>query len=106
MDLAQIKEFNHKIKKINITNKNTDSIYDEVIVKIALDVPDDETVRFSLEYNDKYIHHQSINNDYFVRIPNKLRQITELYAHFFIADLYEYEESTEILAIYDLSALG
>ena len=63
-------------------------------------------MRFSLEYNDKYIHHQSINNDYFVRIPNKLRQITELYAHFFIADLYEYEESTEILAIYDLSALG
>ena len=48
MDLAQIKEFNHKIKKINITNKNTDSIYDEVIVKIALDVPDDEIVRFSL----------------------------------------------------------
>ena len=70
MDLAQIKEFNHKIKKINITNKNTDSIYDEVIVKIALDVPDDETVRFSLEYNDKYIHHQSINNDYFVEYQN------------------------------------
>ena len=76
MDLAQIKEFNHKIKKINITNKNTDSIYDEVIVKIALDVPDDEIVRFSLEYNDKYIHNQYINNDYFLRIPNKLHKIT------------------------------
>jgi len=106
MNLNDIKEYPHKIKKILITNPNLYSINDYITIKISLDdVQDDEVIRFSLKENDDFVHHQSIDDDYFIRIPNNLNTITTLYAHYFIYDLYQYEEIEEVYSIYPFQDL-
>lgn len=106
MNLNDIKQYPHKIKKILIDNANLYSINDYITIKISLnDVQDDETIRFSFQENEDFIHHQSLDNDYFIRIPNNLNQITTLYAHYFIRDLYEYEEEEQIYSIYPFEDL-
>lgn len=106
MNLNEIKQYPHKVKKVLINNENLYSINDYITIKISLtDVKDDEIVRFSLKENDDFIHHQSLDDDYFIRMPNNLNDITVLYAHYFIYDLYEYEESEEVYSIYPFEDL-
>ena len=104
MNIQNLLNSNHKVKKIKIHNNNTYSLMSEIIIKITLnDIGDSDTVRFT--YNDELLPHQSIDNDYFVRIPNILNKDIDIYAHYFSSDLYEYEESTEIFSIYDFREL-
>ena len=104
MNIQNLLNGSHKIKKIKIHNINTYSLMSEIIVKITLnDIGGSDTVRFT--YNDELLPHQSIDNDYFVRIPNILNKDIDIYAHYFSSDLYEYEESTEIFSIYDFREL-
>lgn len=116
MDLNTIKQYNHRIDKIIITNNNTYSLYSEVMFKVSFDnkyLSDDEVIRFSLEPNDKFIPHQRFDNDYYFMIPNNLKKtytvnddnIIFVYAHHFPNDLYEYEENEEIFSIYDFREL-
>ena len=60
MELADIIQYTHKIKKIKITNENKQSMFSFVIIKITLPSRDDETVRFSLEPDKDFLEHQSI----------------------------------------------
>lgn len=92
MLLSQIKNYNHKIKEIIITNNNQTSIYNQLVTRFSLDIPSNTTVRFSLNKNNDYIEHQKIDGDYFVRIPNKIKDTLIIYAHLFPSDLYTYEE--------------
>lgn len=62
MELTDVIQYAHKVKKIKITNENKQSIFSYVIIKITLDKRDDETIRFSLEPNDSFIEHQ--HNEY------------------------------------------
>ena len=113
MDLNSIKQYNHKIDTIIVTNDNETSLYSEVVLKVNLDdkyVTDQDIIRFSLEPNDNFIQHQRFDNDYYLRIPNTLKKNnisgkTTLYVHYFPADLYEYEEDQEIFSIYDFREL-
>ena len=105
MELNEIKQYQHKIKIINVHNNNIQSAYKFVVVKINLPSSNDETVRFSLEPNDHFVEHQHISdtNDYYCDIPNYLDQTITLYAHFFPSDLYEYDtELDSLILIYDL----
>lgn len=96
--------YNHKIKKIIIHNRNTYSLMSEVITKITLaDVTDNYTVRFS--YGDEWLEHQNFDNDYYIRIPNVLKSDITIYAHYFSSDLYEYENSDEIYFNYNFQEL-
>ena len=54
MLLSQIKNYNHKIKEIIITNKNQTSIYNQLVTRFSLDIPSNTTVRFSLNKNNDY----------------------------------------------------
>ena len=104
MLLQEIVNYSHKIKKIIVHNRNTYSLMSEVITKITLtDATDNYTIRFS--YNNEWLHHQSFDNDYYVCIPNVLKNDIEIYAHYFSADLYEYEETQEIYSDYDFREL-
>ena len=111
MELSQIQQYSHKIVKINVTNKNQKSSYDYVTIKIHLDRETNETIRFSLTKTptaSQWFEHQSFDGDYFLRIPNKLSDgktpnITEIYAHYFPSDLYDYTEVDEIFSVYDFS---
>ena len=111
MDLSEIKQYSHKIIKINITNNNSKSSYGEVTIKVHLEKETNETIRFSLTKNPspkEWINHQSIGDDYFLVIKNVLAQnnnpgITEIYAHYFPSELYDYTEDTEICSVYDFS---
>lgn len=105
MDLDQIKQYSHKIKTIQVTNKNKHSLYNNVLVKINISSEDDEIIRFSLDPNDNFIDHQQINNDYYCYIPNNLNSKTTLYAHFFPTDLYQYEMLEDLISEYDLKEL-
>ena len=104
MKLQNLIYNSHKIKKITIHNQNTYSLMSEIVVKITLnDVTSNDTIRFT--YNDELLSHQSIDNDFFVRIPNILNKNFDIYAHYFASDLYEYDEDTEIFSIYDFQEL-
>ena len=105
MDLNQIKQYNHKIKTVQIVNKNRYSLYDNVLVKINVSSRDDEIVRFSLDPNDNFVDHQQINDDYYCYIPNNLNSKTTVYIHFFPTDLYEYEMLEDLISEYDLKEL-
>ena len=75
MELSQIQQYSHKIVKVTINNKNQKSSYDYVTVKVHLDRETNETIRFSLTKTPaphEWFEHQSFDNDYFLRIPNKL----------------------------------
>lgn len=99
----EINDYAHKIKKISIRNDNRESISEWVTFKIHLDdVKDYETIRFSQE-DGIFLSHQSFDGDYFVYMPNNLNTITTIYAHYFIKDLYSYEEDTNIFFKYDLT---
>lgn len=106
MELSQIKQYSHKIVKVTITNENDKSSYDYATVKVHLDKKTNETIRFSLTKTptpSEWIAHQSFDGDYFLRIPNITHSITEVYAHFFPSELYNYTETEEIFSIYDFS---
>lgn len=105
MLLSEILNYTHKIKKIEISNKNTDSLYQSIITKINLPTNKDEIVRFSLNEKSDFLNHQKKDNDYFLRIPNNLNKITTLYAHFFPKELYQYKEEQQIFSEYDLRQL-
>lgn len=47
------------------------------------------------------------SNDYYCYIPNNLNSITTLYAHFFPADLYDYDtELTNLISVFDFKELN
>ncbi len=116
MDLFSLKQYNHRIDKIIITNNNMYSLYSEIMFKVSFDdkyVSDNEVIRFSLEPNDEFIGHQRFDNDYYFMIPNNLKKtytvnddnIMYVYAHHFPRDLYEYEEDEQIFSVYDFREL-
>ena len=108
MDLQEIKRYSHRIDKIIVTNNNLYSLFEEIIFKVSLNdlyISNNEIVRFSLEENDNYIQHQRFDNDYYIRIPNKLNDVTYIYAHYFPSDLYTYDEDEEIFSVYDFNEL-
>ena len=91
MDLNEIKQYTHKVKTIQVTNKNKYSLYNNVVFKATILSSSDEVIRFSLDPNDNFIDHQQVEDDYYCLIPNKLNDKIKLYVHFFPTDLYEYE---------------
>ena len=109
MNLSDIQQYSHKIIKIDITNNNKKTSYNYTTIKInfgQLNKETNEIIRFSTTENPKpteWLEHQSAENDYFLRIPNVLDSVTHIYAHFFPATLYDYEEDTQIFSIYDFS---
>lgn len=109
MNLSDIQQYSHKIIKIDITNNNKKTSYNYTTIKInfgQLNKETNEIIRFSTTENPKpteWLEHQSAENDYFLRIPNVLNSVTHIYAHFFPATLYDYEEDTQIFSIYDFS---
>lgn len=106
MELDDIKQYSHKIKKIYINNKNKASQLDAVTIKISIkDKKDNEVIRFSTSENDGWLAHQSFDNDYFLEIPNRMESITVLYAHYFPSSLYDYIEDQNIFSVYDWSEL-
>ena len=108
MDLAEISQYPHKIYKIDITNNNKteESFYDKVTIKITMEKTPKETIRFSKSRNSEWIDHKSSGDDYFLLIDN-IEGISVIYAHFFMNDLYEYQEPemNDILFEYDLEEL-
>lgn len=95
MRLSEIANTTHKTKKIYITNNNINSDIEKfptVMFKINLDTEPDTQIRFSLEENSDFIHHQQIESDFFFRIDNKPNSIIPIYVHYFSKELYDYEE--------------
>lgn len=106
MDLSEIQQYSHKIIKVSITNTNQKTSYDKVTVKVHLDRETNDTIRFSLTESptiDEWLPHQAFDNDYFLRIPNITPSVTEVYAHYFPSELYDYTEDEEIFSVYDFS---
>ena len=104
MELMEVNDYAHKIKRIDIRNDNFESASEWITFKIHLDdVKDYETIRFS--HNGNFLSHQSMDGDYFVYMPNILGGIITIYAHYYIRDLYDYEEDTNIFFEYDLTKL-
>lgn len=105
MNLETIKDYAHKILKIKVTNNNIESIYPNVILKVTIETLDNEVIRFSQDENENYINHQRYGDDYFISIENKSGE-SFIYAHFFVKELYEYDEpDTNLLYPYDLKKL-
>lgn len=107
MDLSEISQYPHKIYKIDITNNNKteESFYDKVTIKITLEKGPKEIIRFSKQRNSEWIDHKSSGDDYFLLIDN-IEGVTVIYAHFFMVDLYEYEEpDIDVLYKYSLEEL-
>lgn len=68
MDIEEIKQYTHKIVKIDIRNSNKKSAETHVTIKVHLEKKSNETIRFSLTKNpsiSEWIEHQSLGNDYF-----------------------------------------
>lgn len=112
MEINEIKEFQHKKKIISVTNKNSYSLRQRIVLKISnLDVQNDETIRFSLYENSGFIGHQQKDGDYYIRVPNNLvgvdgqPTITFIYVHYFPSDLYTYTDDIQVFSEYDLSKL-
>ena len=106
MDLEEIQQYSHKIKKINIKNDNENSQYNFVTIKISInDKKDNEIIRFSAKENSEWLTHQSFDNDYFLEIPNHTKQTTTVYAHYFPSALYDYLEDEQVFSVYDWSEL-
>lgn len=107
MELNDIRQYSHKIKKIYVKNQNTVSQHNSVIIKINIDdKKDDEIIRFSMNEDSEWLNHQSSDNDYFLEIPNKMNETITLYAHYFPVALYDYLEEEQIFSIYDWSELA
>ena len=116
MNLNEIKEYTHPIRKINIYNKNRYSLRKKIVLKVDPQPQPNETVRFSLDKNDNFIGHQQRDKDYFIRVPNEYigsgydtnttdngnTAITTIYAHYFPKDLYEYEDDIQVFSEFDL----
>lgn len=106
MELDEIMQYSHKIKKIYIKNDNKASEFDSVIIKINInDKKDNEIIRFSVQEYSEWLNHQQSDNDYFLEIPNKLESTLTLYAHYFPVALYDYLDEQQIFSIYDWSEL-
>lgn len=116
MDLDEIKEFTHPIRKLNIYNSNRYSLRQRIVLKVNPQKQPDETVRFSLSRNGNFIGHQQKDNDFFIRVPNNYigsgsdtnvtdngnMVITTIYVHYFPKDLYEYTDDIQVFSEYDL----
>jgi hypothetical protein len=106
MFLSEIKEYNHKINKLEITNNNKASVNNYVIAKFTLDnIPANTTVRFSFNENSDYIPHQQIGNDFFMQIPNELNSVSYIYVHYFLKELYTYDGDKIVHVNLDLNTL-
>lgn len=115
MDIEEIKQYTHKIVKIDIRNSNKKSAETHVTIKVHLEKKSNETIRFSLTKNpsiSEWIEHQSLGNDYFLRIDNKAYNgkpdnveyvSTYIYAHYFPASLYNYIEPHDIASVYNFA---
>lgn len=68
MEFSELIKCNHRVKKIKVTNENKHSLFNSVILKINLnnDINDDETVMFSSEPNDNFLHYQRMDYDFFL----------------------------------------
>ncbi len=115
MELDAIRQYAHRTDQIIITNDNLYSAYDEVVFTVNLNgrYKNDEIVRFSLKPDNDFLPHQRINDDYFFKIPNKVKSTPGdidnticVYVHYFPSDLYEYNEDKEILSVYDFSKIS
>ena len=108
MNITEVKQYNHKIGIIEITNNNSHSLYNYLITKITLkDVPSYNTIRFSYEPNSQFIPHQQIDHDFFMQIPNQLNSTPlYIYVHYFLKELYEYEDDTIVHALTDFSKMN
>ena len=110
MNTLELKQYPHKIKKITIQNDNEtlQSTSDEAVFKITLPKTDNEIIIFSYDKEaEEEIPRSKNNDDYYLSIPN-IKGSTIIYAHYFIADLYEYTEAeidSNIFAPYDLKKL-
>lgn len=119
MDLDEIKEFTHPIRKLNVYNSNRYSLRQRIVLKVNPQKQPDETVRFSLSRNGNFIDHQQKDNDFFIRVPNNYIGsgsdtnvadngnvvITTIYVHYFPKDLYEYTNDPrtfQVFSEYDL----
>ncbi|MBO5476302.1 MAG: hypothetical protein J6A15_00925 [Clostridia bacterium] len=106
MELDEIKEYSHKIKKIHINNQNKVSQFDTVTIKIGIDdKKDNEIIRFSADEYSNWLTHQSSDNDYFLEIPNVMNTVMTIYAHYFPTALYDYLEDQNIFSIYQWTEL-
>ena len=105
LELNDVIKYQHKIKKIAVTNNNTRSIFNEVVLKISIECEDNEIIRFSLEKDNHFLVHQRIEDDYYCRIPNNLKDVTYIYAHFLPSDLYDYDEDDVIFSIYNFQEM-
>lgn len=106
MDLEDIQQYSHKIKKIHIKNDNKNSQYQHITIKISIDdKKDNEIIRFSANENSDWLTHQSFDNDYFLEVPNNTGKTTTIYAHYFPSSLYDYLEDTQVFSVYDWSEL-
>lgn len=115
MDLDEIKEFTHPIRKINIYNTNRYSLRKRIVLKVNPQKKPDETVRFSLSRNGNFIGHQQRGDDFFIRVPNNYIGsgsdtnvtdngnvvITTIYVHYFPKDLYEYTDDIQVFSEFD-----
>ena len=67
MELDEIMQYSHKIKKIYIKNDNKASEFNSVIIKINInDKKDNEIIRFSVQEYSEWLNHQQSDNDYFL----------------------------------------
>lgn len=98
-------EQSHKIIKITVTNKNTYSLMNEVVLRVILNLQDNEGIRFSLKEKSDWLVHQQIGNNFFILIPNNLKQNTFIYGHIIPRDIYEYEEVQQIFSTYQFNEL-
>ena len=112
MDINEIRQYPHKITKINITNSNdtNKSDYDTAMFKITInDKNDNEIIVFSTDTElMNVIPSKKNQNDYYISIANK-QGVSVIYAHYLMADLYDYEEDesdNDIFFSYDLKDLN
>ena len=84
MELIDVIQYAHKIKKIKITNKNKQSKFSYVIIKITLPTRDDEIIRFSLNPNDSFLEHQTKDNDFYQVIYMNMKMRQQILFHFII----------------------
>lgn len=111
MDLSEIKQYPHKIFKIEVNNQNDPkaSIYDTAMLKVTIsETKENEIIVFS--YDEELNTHISCTqngHDYFLTIAN-VEGITNIYAHVLMSDLYDETnpDNSDTFVEYDLSKIG
>ena len=110
MNLSELKQYPHKIAKIDVTNKNNEleSTSETALLKITLPKAHNEIIIFSYDIElEKPISRTQSGDDYFLTI-NNVEGTTIIYAHFLILDLYDNDEEDEndgSLVEYDVATM-